>query len=797
MSNGWQSTKRKAASWRYPILSFLGGAAGIFLGSVGWHSWVLVPLGIILLGLAVVTGILKEKAEKKDTERDVRRLSMRTQDQESARAPIAKDLELKAWGVHTSLVSTPYLPRDAEAEVVEAIVKCPVLIVGSSMSGKTRMAVEVIKANHPDKPVLIPDPPDGVATIINAGEKPKHHVIWLDDLERYLQDPNNLKTRWIEDLQENGNIVIATMRANQYEMFMPNENDPRTQWETLQRFHKIYLSDELSERQRLAARSSPSFSAGILKYGLGTYLGGGYLAAERLRIGRATNPIGWALTLAAMDWQRTGISETISPTTARNLISTYLGIAESQILTEEGMNAGFEWATAKTIGGQFGLLEYSPNGNLRPFDYLLDPRSYDKPVERQVWIVASQFDAPAGQLTTVGVNAEQAGHEDVARTFFERAARLGDPDGMLNYAIHLDRQDRTAEANAWDTKAAAAGLPRALTALAVRILREGGDDNQAEPLLRKAAEAGDGSAMTNLGVLLMRIGKTDEGIEWHRRAAEAGSSLGMTNYGLQLELRGELDAAENWYRKAANAGDAAGAALYQLACLAAKRGEVDEAKGLLHESARRRNPAGMAQLGLILEAEGEVQAANDLFQGAADRGGAVGLAMVGRRLSAEGKHNEAESLLKRAIADGLSQAVTELAINYASSGRAQEAKEQYEIAVAAGDGRALTNLGELLLDEGKTREAETLFRDAANRGWPAGMYLLSKLLTHVGGRESSREAATYLAKAADLGNLQALFELGSREVTQGNRSKALDLLEKAAEGGHQGAVERLATLQSE
>ncbi|WP_190243044.1 tetratricopeptide repeat protein [Arthrobacter globiformis] len=708
---------------------------------------------------------------------------------------LAKDIPLRMWGVHQSWIETPYLHRDAEEETKKALARLePVLILGSSMAGKTRMAAELVQELFPGKRVFIPDPPDGLANVMNAGDMPEQHVVWLDDLERYLQDSKNAKARWIEGLQKSGNIVVATMRSSLFEGFMPNNDQPRTQWETLQCFTRVHLTDETVESQRLASLSrNPELRRGILNYGLGTYLGGGFLAVERLDAGRSTNPVGRAFVLAAIDWQRSGIGDAIPEAVARALVSTYAASSKSRPSAEE-LDAGLKWSTAKTVGGGlFSLLELTQDGSLRPFDYLVDHvASSGVPVTSQVWRAAVKSDVPPGQLTSAGINAQFAGHDDIAAAFFERAARLGDSNAMVNYAISLERQDQIGEAKVWDTKAAEAGNPRGVTGLAVKLLREGKTED-AEKLLQQAAGAGEGSAMTNLGYILIGRGETAEGIAWHKRAAEAGSPLGMTNYGLQLELQGNVTAAEAWYRKAQSKGD--GAALFQLAMLSKKQGKSDEVEPLLREAVKRGNPAAMGWLGSIMAAKGQQLEAERLFERAAKRGGAAGLAMVARKLAEEGNYDEAERLLRRAVEQKLPGSITDLGVIYVRQGRIEDAKSQYALGIAAGEDQARLNLGLLLIEEGELQDGQALFRAAANRGSSDGMYLLAQSLLEEGKRGDAAEAAVLLEKAAVLGHLDALCESGKRAADQGDLVKAFKRLAQAADHGHLHAAECLALLK--
>ncbi|MBG6185111.1 TPR repeat protein [Arthrobacter sp. CAN_A214] len=759
-----------------------------------------VPLGIVGVAGLAIGPFLKEKAKVKDASVATRRQFMLTRGSGSALAPLANEVPLNTWRVHQSRIEVPYLRRDAEEQFITAVKNSePVLVLGSSMAGKTRMAAQLIKENFSDTRVFIPDAPDGVSNILNVGDIPSRHIIWLDDLDRYLRDPKDLKARWIQELRSNGNILVATMRSTSYESFMPNSDEQsKSGWDTLQCFTKIYLTDDTAESVRLANSSgNPELSMGIMNYGLGTYLGGGYLAVERLEAGRSTKPVGRAFVLAAIDWQRAGVTDPIPRGTAENLVHAYLGSTQSRV-TSSGITEGLAWATDKAGGGGlFGLVEETDEGCLRPFDYLVDfVSSTNTPIPYSLWLAVEQCVASGSQLNRAGVIAEASGQFPSAAILFERAAMQGDLDGMHNYSISLERQDQIVEAMKWDQKAADAGNFQALTGLAVKMLRSGEQTDDALRMLREAADAGDGSAMANLGVVFLERGQTAEGFEWYRRAAEAGSALGMVNYGIQLERQGDESAAKAWYQRAKDQGDASGAAHFQLSILADKRGNKDEADRLLREAVVRRNPTAMGRLGMILADQGRHNEAKTLFEGAAQRGGAVGLAMVGRDLADQGKYPQAEQNFKRAIAQGLHGDVTDLGVMYANTGRIEEAKEQYMVAISANDDNALRNYGGLLIHENKLADGEEIFRRAAANGSPMGMYFTAEVLFAGGKADDQAEAFVLLEQAANLGNLDALCESGRRAADEGDLEKARLLLRKAADGGHTYASECLRLIES-
>ena len=75
----------------------------------------------------------------------------------------AADLEAR---VHRAVVRLPYIRRDAEDEVRAYLASGqPVLLVGSSMVGKTRMAATLIKEMLATRQLLIPDSKDALVSL--------------------------------------------------------------------------------------------------------------------------------------------------------------------------------------------------------------------------------------------------------------------------------------------------------------------------------------------------------------------------------------------------------------------------------------------------------------------------------------------------------------------------------------------------------------------------------------------------------------------------------------------------------
>lgn len=800
----WRQRKSQEYSWW--IVAFLGlfAAGTIFIARVGWPNWLLGLLGIVCAVGAIVMQAVKDRAKGRDVSTTTRQQSMRTTGPNAAAGIAPRDVSSRMWGIHQALVDVPYVERDAEREVADALAAGqPVLILGPSMAGKTRMAAELIQELYSARPVIMPDVPNGLATLMNAGEVPRESVLWLDDAERYLGDPSNLKAKWLEELQQADNVIVATMREVAYESFQPHEERPRTQWETLRCFKVVRLRNLPEERTRLAAEvHNPRIREGILKYGLGTYVGGGFLAVERLETGRSTNPVGAAFVLIAIDWQRSGIGEAIPRDTLLSLIPTYIDSDELP-LTPVDAEAGLNWATNKTVGGgAFRLLTPSPDGEFRPFDYLVDyVASSGSAVRSSLWRAASEADATAGRLHTAALTASFAGEAEYALRFFQRAALLGDAEAMANFGTALERQDRLAEAEEQYKKAADLGNPHGMTGLGLLLMRRG-ELAEAEQLLLQAANAGVGDAMSNLGRLIFRRGETVEAVEWYRRAAAAGSGLGMTNYGIQLEKEGRLEEAELLYREASARRNGAG--MYQLAKLLEARGHQDEAEALLRQAVANGNPAAMVALAMKLAERGRQDEANGLFERAAGKDDEVALTIVGKRLLDAGQYEQAQPLLMRAAEHGSGFGMFYLGLVHAQFGEKEQAKVQYRRAAETGHIHDINTLLSLADRLNGDKCARPLYRTAADLGSVYAMHRLASILRLDGEHEEAdsllvraRAQEAMLEKAAFSGDTDSILQLGTIEAGRGHLDKARTLFRQAAERGSAYAAQCLAALPSD
>ena len=120
-----------------------------------------------------------------------------------------------------------YVPRDVDAAEfgVRARVGAAaraggfVLLVGGSSAGKTRCAVEAVKALLPQWWLVHPAGPDQVTALAQA--LPRRTVVWLDELQRYLDGEDGLTGGVVRALLHGPHpvVIIGTLWPDRYSTY--------------------------------------------------------------------------------------------------------------------------------------------------------------------------------------------------------------------------------------------------------------------------------------------------------------------------------------------------------------------------------------------------------------------------------------------------------------------------------------------------------------------------------------------------------------------------------------------------
>ena len=301
-----------------------------------------------------------------------------------------------------------------------------------------------------------------------------------------------------------------------------------------------------------------------------------------------------------------------------------------------------------------------------------------------------------------------------------------------------------------------------------------------------AANAGNGAAMYNLGVMSLSGKGAAKDIaaaaKWFKASASAGHSGGMVNWGLCL-LNGFGAAKDEaggftWIRTAANKGSANAMGLLAEAYYRGRGTAADprQGAGWLQKAVDAGDGPSIAQLADAYDrGEGvprDGKRAFNLYQRAALAGDTEAMVHVGYAYEdgeAVGKDEiQAATWYQRAAEAGNSEGMSSLAVMFeAGSGLPQDygrAVEYYRAAANQGDARGYLGLGSLTARGAGVRanpaEAVRLFQQAADRGSGLAMRNLAIMYeTGQGVRADRARAIDFYRKAAAAGDQAAQSEL--------------------------------------
>jgi hypothetical protein len=596
----------------------------------------------------------------------------------------AGEADPRRLGVHAAIsvpgvpdeVPPEYVPRDADATEhgVRARVRAAagrggfMLLVGGSSVGKTRCAVEAVKELLPDWWLVHPAGP-GEVTVLASAPTPRT-VVWLDELQRYLDGEHGLTGSVVRALLEAPHpaVVISTLWPDRYTAYTTvppsGGTDPHArEREVLDLANVIHIDSEFSpaeqDRARAAATRDPRLKIALeaAEYGLTQTLAAAPHLVARWHDAKSASPYGWAVLTSALDAARLGARAPLSGDLLRAAAPDYCSSQQQAEAPENWFEQALAYATGKLHGAAAAL---SPAGTgimgkvagYTVADYLLQRASRER---RYKHVPVSTWDAV---LSYVSEPADAVRLGDSARN------RL-----LYRYAIPLYRH------------AADAGHGPAAVRLALLLARRG-DRDEAEQILRVRVDAGDKDAVGLLaglsdldqaGAAVAPLAREANGSAQMLRArADAGDGPAARRLADLLAMRGDLDG----LRSRVDAGDeyAASRLADLLAGLLAKQGDLDE----LRARADAGDGFAARRLAALLARRGDLDEAVHILRARAD---------VGDQYAAE---LLADLLAERGDLDGL---------------RGQ---------VAAGDRGAGELLADLLLKQGHPGAAEQLRRFGLN-----------------------------------------------------------------------------------
>jgi tetratricopeptide (TPR) repeat protein len=573
-------------------VSAVAVAAGAAVVAAWPHVWlwVVVVVSVTAAGVAAAQPNLAAAQQRwADTARVFRSGLQGTRGRAGNVLPLAAEADLGAR-VHRAVFKLPYVHRDAEDEVrLHLTAGRPVLLVGSSMVGKTRMAGMLIRDMFPVRGVVVPDTREALASLDAADVVVRDSVIFLDDINR-LVGVGGITDGALHRLVAAGNIVIGTIRAAEYDRFQPTDQLRPPEWDVLSAFERVFIPRDLSEaeQQRLAeAVSDPGIRMRIQQVGLGEYAGAAERIAEALRLGPSVNPAGFALVLGAADWQRAGMSAPVPALVLPDLAAPYLPVRHRADLSNgDACRAALAWAT-RDINPTVALLQQTGPDAYVVYDYALDLLSKQtRPVPDSTWpILLHHADPP--DLLSIGHSTYAP--DKVSEEAWSKAIDSGDIDAA----------------------------PRAAGYLGFRLWDQG-DAESAKVAFQRAIDSGHANmaaiAADALGHLLMQRGDAEGAKAAYQHAIDSGhydqAPSAAVSLGIFLMQQGDAEGAKAAYQQAIDSGhpDMGPAAADSLGHLLMKHGDTEGAKAAFQQAIDSGHPdvAPIAALRLayLLEEQG-------------------------------------------------------------------------------------------------------------------------------------------------------------------------------------------------
>ena len=719
-------------------------------------------------------------------------------------------------GVHAAIsvpgvpdeVPPEYVPRDADvgghgmrARMAAAAERGGfVLLVGGSSVGKTRCAAEAVKALLPDWWLVHPAGPDQVAAL--AAAPPARTVVWLDELQRYLDDEHGLTGGAVRALLAAPGpvVLIGTLWPDRYTAYTavpgPGTPDPHArEREVLNLASAIRISSRFSAAEQQQARAAATHdlrlreALGAPGYGLTQTLAAAPQLVARWEDAQDAAPYAWAVLTAALDAARLGARAPLTAGLLRAAAPGYCTSAQQAEAPASWFEQALAYATAKLHGATAALAPAAAGmGQIAGYtvaDYLLQHASRERratPVPASTWDALLSHIRDPADAARVADSAERRLLYRFAIPLYRHAADAGDGRAARPLARLLawreDVDELRARADAGDRYAAmelADLLAEAGDLDQLRARADAGDGRAALELaglladrgdvagLRARADAGDGRAVRRLARLLAERGDLHQAMQILRARADVGDGRAAGELAWLLAQGG--DVAE--LRARADAGD--GHAALELAGLLARRGDLDQADQIWRARAAVGDGDAARELARLLAGRGDVAE----LRARADAGDGHAAWELAGLLA--GRGDVAELRARADAGDG--HAAQELAWLLAQGGDVAELRARAD----AGDGHAAGRLAGLLAERGDVAE----LRARADAGDSSAAWWLAILLAR-------REDVDELRARADAGDGHAAEELAKLLAGRGDLDQAEQILRARATTGGGGDAQRLA-----
>ncbi|MFI8933840.1 sel1 repeat family protein [Streptomyces sp. NPDC053474] len=654
----------------------------------------------------------------------------------------------------------------------------PILVVvqGPSCTGKTRTAYEALQEAVPEGfDLLFPADTDSLLATLAADALPPRTVLWLNEAQQYLTDPQGeaAAAALLRRLDGEGPlVVIATLWPEHAEaLTRPASHSgdahrharallAQAHWVDLPR---TFAADLDAARTAAAGDASLAEAVAAGAAELTQVLAAGPdLVRHYERAAGPHGPYGSALITAAMDAHRLGGVGPLPLAFLEAAAVGYLTDAERAAARPDWF--GHALARARTlIKHTTSPLQDIPHptgmgrlpGTARLADYLQHhgrhARRFRCPPD-SFWRAAHEHLTHPEELLRLGDAARWRGRYAHAVRLYDAAAGAGESYALIRIGQMREDDLDMAEAERLYRLAVDAGNTDGLLYLAA-LWEDAWCWEQAEELYLRASAAGVEDALAYAGLMWDGAGEPAKAWAAYERALQAGHTDVLIFMAQSRWHEGAPEEAAALYRRAVDAGHTD--ALHQLVCLWEETGRQEEADRQLRRFAEEEDTSALLSVAHMMGESGQPERAEQLYLRAASAGDSRGWFLRAFMWKKAGDPAKAESSFRAAVESGDLGALSQLARMREAAGDIADAEALYWQAVdAEADSEAMMCLARLQETAGDRERAEQLYLMAADTG---DVRVASALLALARLRGAEEETYLRFGLAAD-GSASAPWE---------------------------------------